>query len=232
MRSALPKVLHEVARLADGLPRGAHCRGSRRRGPCRGGRPRCAKSRGRGARGHRRGEFHEQTERLGTGHAVLSARDAIARGHDDLLVLFADTPLTRPPTLQAACAALLARAPMSPCSAFARPIQPAMAASCGRRRARRHPRGSRRQRHGARHHLLQWRHHGDQRPQGAGTAWRNRQRQCQGRILPHRCRRDRPRAAASRSWRWKLRRKRCSASTRGSSSPASRASGSRAGAPS
>ena len=36
---------------------------------------------------------HLQTERLGTGHAVLAARDAIARGYDDLLVMFGDTPL-------------------------------------------------------------------------------------------------------------------------------------------
>jgi bifunctional UDP-N-acetylglucosamine pyrophosphorylase / glucosamine-1-phosphate N-acetyltransferase len=34
-----------------------------------------------------------QDERLGTAHAVLAARDAIARGADDLLVVFGDTPL-------------------------------------------------------------------------------------------------------------------------------------------
>ncbi|MCO5066089.1 MAG: bifunctional UDP-N-acetylglucosamine diphosphorylase/glucosamine-1-phosphate N-acetyltransferase GlmU [Rhizobiaceae bacterium] len=34
-----------------------------------------------------------QAERLGTAHAVLAARDAIARGYDDLLVMFGDTPL-------------------------------------------------------------------------------------------------------------------------------------------
>ena len=36
---------------------------------------------------------HIQTERLGTAHAVLAARDAIAKGYDDLLVVFGDTPL-------------------------------------------------------------------------------------------------------------------------------------------
>jgi bifunctional UDP-N-acetylglucosamine pyrophosphorylase / glucosamine-1-phosphate N-acetyltransferase len=36
---------------------------------------------------------HLQTERLGTGHAVLAARSAINRGYDDLLVMFGDTPL-------------------------------------------------------------------------------------------------------------------------------------------
>src|ERR1700681_419570 len=34
-----------------------------------------------------------QRERLGTAHAVLAARDAIARAADDLLVVFGDTPL-------------------------------------------------------------------------------------------------------------------------------------------
>lgn len=36
---------------------------------------------------------HVQTERLGTAHAVLAARDAISRGYDDVLVMFGDTPL-------------------------------------------------------------------------------------------------------------------------------------------
>lgn len=34
-----------------------------------------------------------QRERLGTAHAVLAARDALARGADDLIVAFGDTPL-------------------------------------------------------------------------------------------------------------------------------------------
>ena len=36
---------------------------------------------------------HLQTERLGTGHAVLAARAAIAKGYDDLIIMFGDTPL-------------------------------------------------------------------------------------------------------------------------------------------
>src|SRR4051794_13788101 len=40
-----------------------------------------------------------QAERLGTAHAVLAARDAIARGADDLLVVFGDTPLISAATL-------------------------------------------------------------------------------------------------------------------------------------
>jgi bifunctional UDP-N-acetylglucosamine pyrophosphorylase/glucosamine-1-phosphate N-acetyltransferase len=34
-----------------------------------------------------------QTERLGTGHAVLAAKNAIARGYDDVLVTYGDVPL-------------------------------------------------------------------------------------------------------------------------------------------
>jgi bifunctional UDP-N-acetylglucosamine pyrophosphorylase / glucosamine-1-phosphate N-acetyltransferase len=37
--------------------------------------------------------IHVQTERLGTGHAVLAAKTAISKGYDDLLVMFGDTPL-------------------------------------------------------------------------------------------------------------------------------------------
>ena len=49
---------------------------------------------------------YEQIERLGTAHAVLAARDALAGGYDDILVLFGDTPLIRPQTLAAARNAL------------------------------------------------------------------------------------------------------------------------------
>ncbi len=40
-----------------------------------------------------RSSVHIQTERLGTAHAVLAAREAIAKGYDDVLVVFGDTPL-------------------------------------------------------------------------------------------------------------------------------------------
>lgn len=51
-------------------------------------------------------QIFEQTERLGTAHAVLAARAAIAAGCDDLLVLFADTPLVTGETVLALRAAL------------------------------------------------------------------------------------------------------------------------------
>ncbi len=39
-----------------------------------------------------------QSERRGTAHAVLSAREALAKDFDDVLIAFADTPLLRPET--------------------------------------------------------------------------------------------------------------------------------------
>jgi bifunctional UDP-N-acetylglucosamine pyrophosphorylase/glucosamine-1-phosphate N-acetyltransferase len=41
-----------------------------------------------------------QRERLGTAHAVLAAREALARGADDLLVVFGDTPLISAATFE------------------------------------------------------------------------------------------------------------------------------------
>ena len=46
-------------------------------------------------------EIHVQSERRGTAHAVLAARAAIARGWDDILVSYSDTPLIRSATLRA-----------------------------------------------------------------------------------------------------------------------------------
>jgi bifunctional UDP-N-acetylglucosamine pyrophosphorylase/glucosamine-1-phosphate N-acetyltransferase len=40
-----------------------------------------------------------QGERRGTAHAVLAAKPALARGADDVLIVFADTPLITPQTL-------------------------------------------------------------------------------------------------------------------------------------
>jgi bifunctional UDP-N-acetylglucosamine pyrophosphorylase/glucosamine-1-phosphate N-acetyltransferase len=51
-------------------------------------------------------ETYLQTERLGTGHAVLAARDAIARGYDDIIVTYGDVPLQTAAPLKAARQAL------------------------------------------------------------------------------------------------------------------------------
>jgi len=45
-------------------------------------------------------EIHVQSERRGTGHAVLMAKQAIARGADDVVVIFGDTPLVSAQTLR------------------------------------------------------------------------------------------------------------------------------------
>jgi bifunctional UDP-N-acetylglucosamine pyrophosphorylase/glucosamine-1-phosphate N-acetyltransferase len=45
-------------------------------------------------------ETARQMQRLGTAHAVLAARAALERGFDDILIVFADTPLVRTQTLQ------------------------------------------------------------------------------------------------------------------------------------
>ncbi|MBW6419848.1 bifunctional UDP-N-acetylglucosamine diphosphorylase/glucosamine-1-phosphate N-acetyltransferase GlmU [Rhizobium sp. XQZ8] len=43
-----------------------------------------------------------QTERRGTGHAVLMAKDAIARGYDDVIVTYGDVPLVQSASFAAA----------------------------------------------------------------------------------------------------------------------------------
>lgn len=45
-------------------------------------------------------EIHVQQERRGTAHAVLMAKAAIARGADDVVVIFGDTPLLSAETLK------------------------------------------------------------------------------------------------------------------------------------
>jgi len=47
-----------------------------------------------------------QVERRGTAHAVLAAREMLARDYDDVLIAFADTPLIRPETFAGLRAAL------------------------------------------------------------------------------------------------------------------------------
>jgi bifunctional UDP-N-acetylglucosamine pyrophosphorylase/glucosamine-1-phosphate N-acetyltransferase len=42
---------------------------------------------------------HLQMERLGTGHAVLAAREAVKAGHDDVVILYGDVPLVQTDTI-------------------------------------------------------------------------------------------------------------------------------------
>ena len=102
MKSSKPKVLYEIA----GLPLVAHVAAAARAA----GETDVAIVVGHGADEVRKAaarfvappEIFVQAERLGTGHAVLAARAAIERGHDDLLVMFGDTPLIEATSLSAA----------------------------------------------------------------------------------------------------------------------------------
>src|ERR1700760_3722631 len=93
MRSSLPKVLHPVAsqsllaHVLQAAPSGPGTRLAVVIGPDH-------QVVGDEARRIRPdAETFVQRERLGTAHAVLAARKAIAHGADDLLVAFGDTPL-------------------------------------------------------------------------------------------------------------------------------------------
>jgi len=102
MKSALPKVLHRIA----GLPMVAHVV----RAAEAAGTGDLALVIGHGAEQMReaaqkfapRAETFVQERQLGTAHAVLAARAAIERGHDDVLVMFGDTPLIDAEALKAA----------------------------------------------------------------------------------------------------------------------------------
>ncbi len=93
MRSSLPKVLHPVAsqsllaHVLDAAPDGAGAALAVVIGPNH------KAVADEVARVRPDAMTFVQSERLGTAHAVLAARQAIARGADDLLVAFGDTPL-------------------------------------------------------------------------------------------------------------------------------------------
>src|SRR5204863_4106575 len=99
MRSSLPKVLHPVAgqpmlvHVLEAAPHGGGTSLAVVVGPDHGAVEAEAK------RLRPDAATFIQRERLGTAHAVLAARDAIARGADDLLVVFGDTPLISAATL-------------------------------------------------------------------------------------------------------------------------------------
>jgi bifunctional UDP-N-acetylglucosamine pyrophosphorylase/glucosamine-1-phosphate N-acetyltransferase len=99
MKSARPKVLHEAAgrslvghALSSALAAGAS-RLAAVIGPDRDDVAKEVRIYAKEA------QVFVQTERLGTAHAVLAARAALEQPADDVLVLFADTPLVRPETL-------------------------------------------------------------------------------------------------------------------------------------
>ena len=102
MKSSMSKVLHPIA----GLPMIGHVM----RAVCDAGMENAALVLGRDAEAvAKAGETAGieiatflQVERRGTGHAVLTARDAIAQGFDDVVVTYGDVPLVRPQTFLSA----------------------------------------------------------------------------------------------------------------------------------
>ncbi|MFL1875355.1 bifunctional UDP-N-acetylglucosamine diphosphorylase/glucosamine-1-phosphate N-acetyltransferase GlmU [Hansschlegelia beijingensis] len=100
MRSDLPKVLHKAAGrtlVAHVLAAAAEAGSDALAVVVGPGREDVAQEAVRTAPGAR---VFVQTERRGTAHAVLTAREAIAEGFDDVLVVYGDTPLVRPETLR------------------------------------------------------------------------------------------------------------------------------------
>jgi bifunctional UDP-N-acetylglucosamine pyrophosphorylase / glucosamine-1-phosphate N-acetyltransferase len=100
MRSSLPKVLHPVAgrsllaHVLDAAPKGAGASLAVVIGPDH------QAIVDEVARLRPDAKTFVQRERLGTAHAVLAARDAIAEGADDLLIAFGDTPLISAETFE------------------------------------------------------------------------------------------------------------------------------------
>jgi bifunctional UDP-N-acetylglucosamine pyrophosphorylase/glucosamine-1-phosphate N-acetyltransferase len=113
MRSSTPKVMHQVAGqslLAHVLAAAPHGVGSSLAvviGPDH----QVVADEARRAR--KDAAIFTQRDRLGTAHAVLAARDAIAGGPDDLLIAFGDTPLISAETFQRLRAPLRAGAALA-----------------------------------------------------------------------------------------------------------------------
>jgi bifunctional UDP-N-acetylglucosamine pyrophosphorylase/glucosamine-1-phosphate N-acetyltransferase len=106
MRSGIPKVLHPVAgqsllsHVLSAAPKGKDASLAVVIGPDHHAVAEEAK------RYRPDVETFIQNDRMGTAHAVLSARDALARGADDLIIAFGDTPLISATTFERLRAAL------------------------------------------------------------------------------------------------------------------------------
>ncbi|HEX5958435.1 MAG TPA: bifunctional UDP-N-acetylglucosamine diphosphorylase/glucosamine-1-phosphate N-acetyltransferase GlmU [Hyphomicrobiaceae bacterium] len=106
MRSALPKVLHPIggrSMLAHVLAVAADAGAARLAVVVGPGMEAVRDEASRAAPGS---ELFEQSEQLGTAHAVLAARSALAGHAGKVLVVFADSPLVEAATLQRMIAAL------------------------------------------------------------------------------------------------------------------------------
>ncbi|WP_439272811.1 bifunctional UDP-N-acetylglucosamine diphosphorylase/glucosamine-1-phosphate N-acetyltransferase GlmU [Pseudochrobactrum sp. HB0163] len=106
MKSAISKVLHPIA----GLPLVGHVVKAVQGACLENEKSSLAVVVGRGAEDVKKAvagindaaRFFTQSERLGTAHAVLAAREALADSYDDVLVVFGDTPLIEETSLRAA----------------------------------------------------------------------------------------------------------------------------------
>ncbi len=111
MKSALPKVLHPLA----GLPLVAHVIGA----AARAGAASCSVVIPPEAQGFEAlrapvdTRFYEQKERLGTAHAVLTARPALKDLSEPVLVLYGDTPLVSSESIARLAAAVEGGAEMA-----------------------------------------------------------------------------------------------------------------------
>ncbi len=113
MKSAVPKVLHRVGGLSllGHALRAAKSIGGERIAVVIG--PDMARVRSEAEAIAPGAQVFVQDQQLGTAHAVLAAREAIA-GHDgDVLVLFGDTPLIAPATLRDLVQCLAPQTPLA-----------------------------------------------------------------------------------------------------------------------
>ena len=106
MRSDLPKVLHRIAGLSmlGHVLKLTDAAGCRSLAVVVG--PGMDNVRAEATKLAPHAAVHVQTEQLGTGNAVLAAREAIAAHHGDVIVLYGDTPLLTPDTITRLRAAL------------------------------------------------------------------------------------------------------------------------------
>ncbi len=100
MRSSLPKVMHEIGgeTLLRQVLRAVAAAGAQAVAVVIG--PNHDSVEKEALRVMPNAEIARQMQRLGTAHAVLAARASLSRGFDDILVVFADTPLVRAETLE------------------------------------------------------------------------------------------------------------------------------------
>ena len=192
MRSARPKVLHEVA----GKPMVGHALDAAREAGASDLAVVVGHGGGGGARGGRSCRDVPASRAARTAHAVLAAREAIGRGPDEVLVLYGDTPLLTGASLRVAREALTGDVAVAVVGFEATDPTGYGRLLTDGRRARGDPRGEGREPRRARGELVQLRHHGPARGPRARPARRRGIGQRQRRVLPDGRGRDRPLARA------------------------------------